>query len=364
MPHQVELIGTGPGQGTLEIPDLSVGSDPIEVAIQRNADDRYLGPGLIWQRIPHWHPCARFDHDPRMLRLSAGAEIVDGVLGSAVNALRIHLRGAGVRATATLRIRGLVGTPARAALAPRGPATAPRVAPPPRDTQRPADPGGPAPQRSKWLPASLLSAGLALSALGLAWQAGLLEGPTPEGGGAVAEPPAASGGPPTAAGTEEQQGRVAGQRADGAADATRASRPGLRGRAFVRDYLAGDPDAGRLLGEAQAREASGDCEAALLLYERAAAADPGAAARVAALHDPALFRATACIAAPQRETALVWYEDAARAGDAPSQRRLGQLLLEGRGSGVLYEEGVDWLRRAAANGDETARQVLDGLGGR
>ena len=78
-------------------------------------------------------------------------------------------------------------------------------------------------------------------------------------------------------------------------------------------------------------------------------------------YDPDDFQASPCIGAPNRESAQVWYEDAARAGDTAAQRRLGQLLVEQAASGIIYEEGRDWLRKAAAAGDGAARQTLDRL---
>jgi hypothetical protein len=362
MALQIQFKGTGPGQGVFEIagPEMSrISEDAVELAVQRNADDMYLGPGLTWQTSIHWHWCPRVDTDQGALRLAAGAEIVDGVLGSAVNALLVEIRAGGERDSGILRIHDLVGSPAgaerpRSRAAPSAPSTATITAiepPLPR-----AD--GPSRAFPAWLLLFLVFFGLGLAAVGTAWYLGIFDSPevagshgtpAPEPGGREqATEPAVERAPPEPARTPPVEG-------------VRVAEPGLKGRALVQRYLATNPPASDLYSQAKAREATGDCEAAILLYERAASADPMIAAGIAARYDPATFEGSSCIAAPDPESALVWYEDAARAGDQNAQRRLGQMLVEQAGSGVLHEEGRDWLRKAAAGGDESARRLLEAL---
>jgi TPR repeat protein len=154
------------------------------------------------------------------------------------------------------------------------------------------------------------------------------------------------------------------QRVEQASSEAAATEPAPAGRAFVQGLLAQKPAAQALYNAAETREAAADCEAAVLLYERAANADPGVAGRVARRYDPGDFRPSPCIPSPDLQSALVWYEDAARAGHTWAQRRLGRLLTGQKRSGILYEEGRDWLARAAAGGDEEARRILDGLDSR
>jgi hypothetical protein len=360
MPLQIQLVGTGPGRGLFEISGLETGADALELAIQRNRDERYLGPDLSWQTSAHWHWCPRVDTDGKVLRLAAGPDIVDGVLGSAVNALRVELGGEERRLSAVLRMRGLVGSPAgadrrRAGLAPlsvpdAGEQAAMRTAPAPLPGRRPV-----------WLLATLLGAGAALAALSLAWHGGLFDSERLERTATAGQAARPDG---VAAPAADAGGGATGEA--GRADTPKARsgpEPAPGGRAFVQGYLAHHPTPRALYETALARASTGDCEAAVLLLERAASADAGIAGRVAALYDPDGFRASPCIESPDRSSALIWYEDAAKAGHRFSQRRLGRLLTEQHPSGLLHEEGLHWLRRAAAQGDQEARRIIDRLEG-
>jgi hypothetical protein len=365
MPLQIQLKGVGPGRGVFEISggriDGQIGVDAVELAVQRNADDKFLGPDLVWQSSIHWHWCARVDADTATLRLDAGPEIVDGVLGSSVNAMLVEVRAGGRRDSGILRIHGLVGSPAGAErVRPR-----PAQAAPSRATPVPGEPPASSVNGRRsfpgWLLFALVAAGIGLAALGTAWQLGVFDlslAPAPRDfpaapapGPGLQAPSGVPGGEPAT--SESVPAPLTGERA--------SQEPSLRGRAMVQRYLATNPSAEGLYAEAQSREALGDCEAAILLFERAAAADPMIAARVAGRYDPVTFEPSRCIALANRESALVWYEDAARAGDRESQRRLGQMLIEQADSGVLHEEGRDWLRKAADGGDPEARRLFEGL---
>jgi TPR repeat protein len=126
----------------------------------------------------------------------------------------------------------------------------------------------------------------------------------------------------------------------------------------VQQYLEEEPSAEDLYARAQDREQAADCEAAILLYTRAASADPKIAGRVARLYDPAGFKPSPCVESPNRENAMVWYQDAARAGVLAAQSRIGALLVDGSASGVSREQGIEWLRKAAAGGDTDAERTL------
>ena len=112
MPLQIQLTGTGPGQGVFDISGGELAGESFELAVQRSSDEKFLGTDLLWQNAPYWHVCYRIDGEPERLRLAAGAEIVDGVVESSVHALRVLVRAGRVQAQGILRTRRLVGSPA------------------------------------------------------------------------------------------------------------------------------------------------------------------------------------------------------------------------------------------------------------
>jgi hypothetical protein len=341
-----------------------------ELAIQRSSDDAFLGTELHWQTTPYWHVCYRIEGSQRDLRLSAGSEIVDGVITSSVHALRVLIRAGRVREQGILRIRQLVGSPARAGGRTTEPVQAsptmgdPIIAsegPPPASTDEPDS------RRHRMAAGFLLLLLLLVAVAGGAWLFGWLDPLiVPEGPleATTADPPAPPGEPSTGQRTStvaepERHDPVkpAGARVE-VTETAPAPPNGLSGRQFVQHYLGQAPSAEELYARARDREQEGDCEAAILLYTRGAAADPGIAAEVAHLYDPGGFEPSPCIESPNRENALVWYQDAARAGVLRAQSRLGALLVEQAGSGVTREQGVEWLRRAGAAGDADAQRIL------
>jgi hypothetical protein len=98
MPLQIQLTGTGPGQGVFDISGGELAGESFELAVQRSSDEKFLGTDLLWQNAPYWHVCYRIDGEPERLRLAAGAEIVDGVVESSVHALRVLVRAGRVQA--------------------------------------------------------------------------------------------------------------------------------------------------------------------------------------------------------------------------------------------------------------------------
>ena len=361
MPLQIQLTGTGPGQGFFDISGDRLAGESVELAIQRSSDDGYLGENLVWQSTPHWHVGHPVEVSPGRLRLSAGAEIVDGIAGSSVNALRMLVRIDGTQDYGVLRIRALVGS--QAATPPAPPAEPSRPAPPypaARPTAQTAPqepPGGPPPVRRRILVISMLLAALILAVGFGAWYAGLLEhwlAPhEPETARAETEPPRSIDAPRPA--KPREGGPVEPQEAQARAPFS----TGPTGLKLVQQILREGPSAQVMYDRALDRERAGDCEAAILLYTRAASADAAIAAEVARRYDPEGFEGSDCIESPNRENALVWYEDAARTGDLVAQRRLGAMLIEGVDSGITHEQGIDWLRKAAASGDQRALQILE-----
>jgi TPR repeat protein len=135
----------------------------------------------------------------------------------------------------------------------------------------------------------------------------------------------------------------------------------LRGVELARAFLAENPSPQAIQDQGEDQEQAGDCDAALVLYNRAANADAGFALTLARRFDPEGFVGQGCIQAPDAINASVLYEAPAGAGDTAAQRRLGQILVDREDSGPLFEAGVRWLRLAAQAGDQEAQRLLSRL---
>jgi TPR repeat protein len=103
-----------------------------------------------------------------------------------------------------------------------------------------------------------------------------------------------------------------------------------------------------MLAEAASRSEAGDCDAALILYSRAAETEPALGLPVAQLFDPPTYAEGGCIDAANEDAALEYYRAAADAGVAEAMRRAGEILTAGAASGPVHEEGAQWLQRAEA----------------
>ena len=387
MPLKIELQGHGAGSGELRVAGRFDIPESLSLSIQRN-DGLYLGLGQVWQSTPHWHPQFSVLPEAEGLRMELGADIVDGVIDAGGVPLRVVLRMDDREDFGVLRIRGeLIGSDAAAA----APALAPAVPPTPEPEPEPelelelpataALPPLPAaeppPRRSsKWpwvlfvLPLALLGAG------GAGWYLELFDPLLREPTAAQkqdesarseqrsvaepgAEPPSADAATPQE--SELPQGTEPLQPTDHAGTASGPLEPELTGVAFVRRFLAYAPTPEAIFARGAESERAGDCDAALLLFNTAADRDPSRAAELARRFDPQGFEPDRCIDQPDAPYAIIFYGDAAAAGMVGAQRRLGQLLTAREPSGPTFEEGMEWLRRAAEAGDEQARASLADL---
>lgn len=375
MALKIDLHPAGPGSARLLIGGARPSPETVSLALQRN-DGRYLGLDRQWQVTPHWHPIFTAAPLSDGLRLTLDADLVDSIVGVGGAPLRVVVRLDGVEDAGTLRIRGeLIGS---GAAAPRSASRDPleetiSVRRPgaestrdaesisdaddfsldleghadPRPTPRPA-------ARWPWfaLAAVLLLAGVGLGAWSLGWfgetlpsdpdVAQLVE-PTPDLSPARVDEP------------ESQQSDETTTPSDPA--------PALTGIALASRFLADGPTPAAIFERAERLEQAGDCPAAYALYSEAANADPTFAARLARRYDPLTHRPGTCIVAPDIPYAIVYYSDAADAGDIEIQRRLGQLMAEHEASGPTHEAGLGWLRKAAAAGDEEATRAIERFGG-
>jgi TPR repeat protein len=119
-----------------------------------------------------------------------------------------------------------------------------------------------------------------------------------------------------------------------------------------------------LFDRGEQADRTGDCEASIRLLIDAAKRAPGLAERLARRYDPEGFEPTPCFPQAKPDSAMVWYQNAAEQGIPAAQRRYGELLLGEAASGPIYQDAVDWLRKAATAGDAAAAKRLETLGER
>ena len=129
----------------------------------------------------------------------------------------------------------------------------------------------------------------------------------------------------------------------------------------ARQFLARDPGADESFGMAEKfREAKSLDGEFLLLRNAANKGSAPAALALAQMYDPATYSPeTSPLPAPNPEQAVDWYRQAAAAGIAEAQYRLGVLLMSGKTDEPNGPElGVSWLRKAADQGHPQAKDAL------
>ncbi|HHJ16974.1 MAG TPA: sel1 repeat family protein [Gammaproteobacteria bacterium] len=377
MALKIQLTSTGPGYATLSIQKLQVNGE-LELSFQRSSDHHYLASGEQWTATAHWHRVSDVQASGDGCSCTLGPDIIDGLLLSSNDALMVALRG-GTSGQGVLRIAGrLLGSDAAGSGAPSAPDATPHTPgggggetppapeveeppPPPPEPVQPAQPAAAAPASSggmpRWLPL-VLGLLVLLVVLAAAWYFKLIPG---LGGDDDAAAPAATATETTDTTADASEEEVVPPTPQTGAE---PASPVLKGRALAQSYLSRDPRsaASEMYRQAGEWEQAGDCTAAMIVYQYAAQADPAVAVDYARRFDPDSFSAGGCIQAADADTASYWYEQPAEAGDVAAQRQLGKLLVKSNSSGVLYERGVSWLKRAAEAGDKEAAAMLDKLG--
>lgn len=369
MALKIALEPLGPGSARLVIDEVQGVPERVALAIQRN-NGNWLGPNRQWQVTPYWHP--QFSAEPRAegLRLAIGVDLVDSIIDAGGSPLLVRVRSDGREDAGVLRIRGeLVGS---GAAAPPQPTIVIEAAPIPEpaaesaadldpgraDTERLAIPPVVTPSRGRpwrWLVlGTVLVAVVAIAVVGLGvWSFGRVGGSD----GTEITPPTADRvvpGEPRPEPTRESPSSAP-------TGPDPHSQSPLKGIAFARDFLSGSPTPEVIFARAEQAEKDGDCPAAYALYSGAANKDPALAARLARRYDPQTSTPGPCIGAPDIPYAIVYYNDAAEAGDVAVQRRLGQLMVEREPAGPTRQAGLRWLRKAAEAGDTEARHLLEQL---
>lgn len=128
---------------------------------------------------------------------------------------------------------------------------------------------------------------------------------------------------------------------------------------FVQGCLGSSPSNQDILKVAEAAAAAGRCDAARRLFVHVAqGGDAQAALAYARRFDPQAKVDKQCTG-DDPDTAAYWYRIPAEAGNVEAQRRVGMLLLQLHESGVEHDEGLKYLRQAAAAGDAEAKAALE-----
>jgi TPR repeat protein len=129
----------------------------------------------------------------------------------------------------------------------------------------------------------------------------------------------------------------------------------------ARQFLARDPGADESFGMAEKFRTAKSIDGEFLLLRNAAnKGNAPAALALGEMYDPATHSPeTSPLPAPNPEQAVEWYRQAAEAGIAEAQYRLGMLLMSGKTDEPNGPElGVSWLRKAADQGHPQAKDVL------
>lgn len=330
----------GPGHGQIT---LGAGAAaPAAIAIERNQGSaRWLGPNG-WQAHEHAFPAGpdlEVGVEAGQTVLTVGPAIVEPLLEAQATAaaFRLHVHGE-TKSAATLSVRGLLGSRARAAAPPPPPPPPPPIEEPivepvvepireelKVELTAPPQPPREEPKRPNL---GLIAAGVVVVlavAGGAAWFVlNRTDAPTQT---AAAPTPAPAPAPQDI-------------------------------RTEVRAYLERSPSAADARAKGDELAKGGKLDGALLVYRYAAEKGDGdAALALARMYDPATFTPqTSPLPSPNADTAQRWYETAAGAGSVPAQRRLGTLLKDSN-----PPKALEWLKKAAAAGDAEAATLAAAL---
>lgn len=347
-----------PGYGRLLVHGWKGDTEALELSIQRNQDQQYLGDQGTWVSHPVWHGLPLEAQGEGLLG-DVGPWLVDALVLDPQMVYMLQLRQAGQADRGVLRLVGNILSSQAAGhslheetridRAPTPPApTPPIVAPAPvredeqLSAQREADaeplaeqaslkadaedirPIAPIKKRSNtglWIFLGLLL--LALIGAGAWWwlqQRPLTSPePVPASTPAVANPPAAetsvAPAAPPAANPET-------------ACAPAALQQNSDDLAFIRGCLEGKPSSQKVLEVIAAAKAAKRCNLVQRLYaHKAQSGDAVVALAYAREYDPKTHSADSCIKSADVETALYWYELvlSADAGNAAARERLEAL---------------------------------------
>lgn len=402
MPVTIRLLESdkGPGFGELRIGGWPHAGGITRLAIISNQGGRYLGQDGQWSATPVWHPLDGMVADGDGLSGEVGPKVIDPLLASANAAYRVQLQTeGGARDQSILQMaKTILGSSARGAGAPplnligsgfivdsgtqlRPPPPTPPPPPPepalppppppppPKPALPPPPPPPPAPAPAPirkpsrlwlWLLLALLV--LLIGGGVLAWKLGWLD-PFLAGGSAETTETAEPAEPVVSAETPASAQNPAAAGPGGPCDVARLGDQAELD--FVRQCLDSTPTAAAITATAEAAMAAGNCEVSRRLFVHVAqGGDADAALSYARKFDPESEgqsgQTQKCVEA-DADTAAYWYKIPADAGNAEAQRQLGKLLLQLHPSGFEREQGITYLKTAAAAGDAEAKAELEKL---
>lgn len=341
----------GAGCGRLRIGGLRAAGS-FEFSLMRNqGTEPYLGRGGVWQATEVYHPTAEIERVGDAIVVLVGPDIVDAIVGQpAANAYLLTVATDTGREQGTLKVdRSILGSaaerpageqPVSAAEEDAARQRAEEEARRQQEEQARRKQAEEEPSRKEALPQTMpptprryarwIAAVVALLALVAAevWYTCLIPGFGAPGCRGVPEVPAE-----TVAG--EAKGRP-------------ASCAGL--------------DAAGCLAIARAALARHDLEAARQLFQTAARLGSVEADNaLARMYDPAVWSADSSPNAhPDWETAVYWYETAARAGDLAGTLGAGRLLCGHAATDFERKRGLAYLQDAAAAGSAEAKSLVAG----
>jgi TPR repeat protein len=356
----------GAGYGQLRISGLGEAAGPIDFSLMRNQGTQpYLGKGRMWQASEAWHAADEARAEGDAVVIPVGPDIVDAIVGQPANvAYRLTVTTGARKHMATLTVhRPLLGSGAAApddtalleqqqreeeARRAREEEDAVRRAAEEEEARRaalaaeeearrreespvdlaPQDPEPPQTKtRRRWPVIAVLLALLALIGGGAsAWFGCWIEG----------------FGPPACA--AEPSADIAAAEPAGEAELS----------------CAGLTDGNACFQVAQKALEQKQLEPARQLFQQAA--DMGsveANVAVARMYDPETWSAeTSPVAAASWETAVYWYEKAARQGNGTGQLHAGKLLCQNALSAFEKTQGRSYLDQASKAGNPEAQTLL------
>jgi hypothetical protein len=345
MTLRAEIIGRDPGQAQLRLHGLASDAGDLRLRIRRNqGPDYYLGNDGRWQSAPDfWFQVAPQDRTASAdgIDVAIGPAIVDPIAASlAGNAFQVTVESEAGTSSATIVIpqqpvllaSGAAGAPPPPAPEPEPAPTPPPPSPPPvLKADRTARPVEKPSSRIGLIAAIAIAVILALAIGGyfLRDRVTALLGGTAE--------------------TQQQ-----------------AEAPQQSELEQIKTFLTANSDAAPRL--AKARETLAACQlnwASTLYRELGQAGDAEAALAMGRLYDP-VDPACPEIGAPDRslssDTAAFWYRKAIAGKSVEAARRLGAMLVAAGKDAPKYQEGIDLLKQASAQGDADAAAKLKELG--
>jgi hypothetical protein len=358
MPIKVEIIGDAPGQASLKIVGLG-GTAPGagQMRLTRINSKTSLGVDLNWHADEQWLALPELTGEGNALLGRVGPELVDplALLGpSDIVGMAVRVDGRteeGRVKTVKLcasHVHGSAAAPVVQPPAPPPPPPAPEpviaadppAAPEPEPEPAPVPPPPPpVPARtgSSRLPliAAAIAGVLALGGAG-SYFAGLFD--HKEAPAKVEEPKKLAAPPAAAAAPSE-----------------------INSREDLAKYIQATPEADKAYQTARTLAEKGKLDFAMLLFQHAARGGSNdASVAVARMYDPETWsQQTSPMPQADAETAAYWYEPPALAGNVEAQRQLGKIMAEMTATGFQHDKGREWLQKAAAAGDDKAKQLLD-----